>query len=288
MSHTSSSSNTADLLLHFHDQQAKHDENHVEVGAVFGACFVYHLKGCDRYSTYVKHLLVDIGHCPANGYITNLDEEQLTLEKELFQEKADNCQLRDDMDDLKEKIQELEAQLSRFQPSNTSVETTRWQNHWSLHIWQALLGWHKNPMSVPNAIRDNPDGYFLEEDIDVAAWLNKIIADNSRPAFMHCMKTIFGSCLTFEMIFSGFSLNLLKPEFQQTRWITDSSTPIMSGDTPRFPPGIFPSGTTPCIKHPLGAIPRGIHPQHIRRLLWPESGRFGWRQWSSGGGYMHM
>ncbi|KIJ24016.1 hypothetical protein M422DRAFT_275296 [Sphaerobolus stellatus SS14] len=26
-------------------------------------------------------------------------------------------------------------------------------------------------MSVPNAIRDDPDSYFLEEDVDVAAWV---------------------------------------------------------------------------------------------------------------------
>ncbi|KIJ27984.1 hypothetical protein M422DRAFT_270750 [Sphaerobolus stellatus SS14] len=63
----------------------------------------------------------------------------------------------------------------------------------------------------------------------------------------------------------------------------DLSSASLSGDAPRFPPGIFPSGTTPRVKHPLGAIPHGIHPQHIRQLLWPESGRFGWRQWSSGG-----
>ncbi|KIJ36956.1 hypothetical protein M422DRAFT_260582 [Sphaerobolus stellatus SS14] len=48
----------------------------------------------------------------------------------------------------------------------------------------------------------------------------------------------------------------------------------MSGDASRFPPGTFPSGTIPRVKHPLEAIPRGIHPQHIRRLLWLESGRF--------------
>ncbi|KIJ28300.1 hypothetical protein M422DRAFT_270448 [Sphaerobolus stellatus SS14] len=62
----------------------------------------------------------------------------------------------------------------------------------------------------------------------------------------------------------------------------------LSGDASRFPPGTFLSGTIPRVKHPLEAIPRRIHPQHIRRLLWPESGRFGWRQWSSGGGYMRM
>ncbi|KIJ42541.1 hypothetical protein M422DRAFT_254320, partial [Sphaerobolus stellatus SS14] len=48
----------------------------------------------------------------------------------------------------------------------------------------------------------------------------------------------------------------------------------LSGDASRFPPGTFPSGTIPHVKHPLEAILRGIHPQHIRRLLWPESGRF--------------
>ncbi|KIJ43629.1 hypothetical protein M422DRAFT_253220 [Sphaerobolus stellatus SS14] len=64
--------------------------------------------------------------------------------------------------------------------------------------------------------------------------------------------------------------------------------PSLSGDTPRFPPRIFPYRTTPRVKHPLEVIPHGIRPQHICRLLWPESGRFGWRQWSSGGGYMRM
>ncbi|KIJ34589.1 hypothetical protein M422DRAFT_263368 [Sphaerobolus stellatus SS14] len=57
----------------------------------------------------------------------------------------------------------------------------------------------------------------------------------------------------------------------------------LSGDAPRFP-----SGTITRVKHPLESIPRGIHPQHIRRLLWLESGMFGWRQWSFGGGYMRM
>ncbi|KIJ38540.1 hypothetical protein M422DRAFT_258918 [Sphaerobolus stellatus SS14] len=43
------------------------------------------------------------------------------------------------------------------------------------------------------------------------------------------MKAIFGSRLNFETIFSEFDSNLLHPDFQQTRWITDSSTPIRIG-----------------------------------------------------------
>ncbi|KIJ41828.1 hypothetical protein M422DRAFT_255152 [Sphaerobolus stellatus SS14] len=238
MSQASSSSNTAELLSPFRDQQAKHDENRVEVGAVSGACFVYHLKGCDQCSTYVEHLLADIDQHPAkfsfprdeildqihevwphvSGYITEINDEHETLENELFQEKVDNHQLRNDLDDLKERIQGLEAQLSSLQSSNTVSEHSmmltsptdynstvssahplasptkvtyshkrsrkldentdfrnhvlkpeEWPDHWSLHMWQALLGWHKNPMSVPNAIRDDPDGYFLEEDSSLAA-----------------------------------------------------------------------------------------------------------------------
>ncbi|KIJ46032.1 hypothetical protein M422DRAFT_250461 [Sphaerobolus stellatus SS14] len=44
----------------------------------------------------------------------------------------------------------------------------------------------------------------------------------------------------------------------------------LSGDASRIPPGTFPPGTIPRVKHPQVAIPRGIHPQHIRQLLWPE------------------
>ncbi|KIJ35007.1 hypothetical protein M422DRAFT_262724 [Sphaerobolus stellatus SS14] len=101
MSHTSSSDNTADLLSCFRDQQAKHDENCVE----------------DEVLESLHEAWPHI-----SGYITDLNEERITLEKELFQEKAYNCQLHDDMDDLKERIQELENQLSSLQISNTISE----------------------------------------------------------------------------------------------------------------------------------------------------------------------
>ncbi|KIJ31485.1 hypothetical protein M422DRAFT_266863 [Sphaerobolus stellatus SS14] len=258
--------------------QAKHNENCIEVGTVSGACFVYHPKGCKRCSTYVEHLLADIDQRPAKFSFPRDEILDQIHEAWPHVKKANNCQLGNDLDDLKERIQELETQLSSLQTSNTVSECSMTltsptnynpavgsahllespakvtysrkcsrkldenadfrnhvlkfevqPDHWSLHMWQALLGWHKNPKSVPNAIRDNPDGYFLKEDIDVAAWLNKIIADNSRPAFMNRMKTVFGSHLTFETIFSEFDSNLLRPECQQMCWITDSSMPVRIG-----------------------------------------------------------
>ncbi|KIJ51141.1 hypothetical protein M422DRAFT_244325 [Sphaerobolus stellatus SS14] len=81
-------------------------------------------------------------------------------------------------------------------------------------------------MSVPNAIRDDSDGYFLEEDVDVVAWISKVSSDISCPTFMHQMKVVFGSCLNFETAFSGFPSNLLQPNHQASRWITDCSTPF--------------------------------------------------------------
>ncbi|KIJ53097.1 hypothetical protein M422DRAFT_242201 [Sphaerobolus stellatus SS14] len=70
-----------------------------------------------------------------------------------------------------------------------------------------------------------------------------------------------------------------------------------SGDDPKFPPGIIFN-----TNNPLEAfLSRNHHPtfpggnrqpslllrfpqQHIHRLLWPESGRLGWRQWVPHGG----
>ncbi|KIJ55671.1 hypothetical protein M422DRAFT_240281 [Sphaerobolus stellatus SS14] len=280
MSHASSSGNAADLLSQFHDQQAKHDENHIEVGAIFGACFVYHPTGCNQCSTYVEHLPVDIEQCPAkfsfskneildslheawphiSGYIADLNEERITLEKELDDEKADNHRLRSDMDDLNEKIQMLEAQLSSLQPPAQSgdrsltqvlktgltrasalelLKDTNFQNrvrvpevqpdYWSLYMWNTLKDWHTNPMSIPNAIRDDSDSYFLEEDIDVTAWISKISVDITHPAFMYQMKVEFSSRDNFNMAFSGFSQNLLQADHEASMWITDSSTPLQIG-----------------------------------------------------------
>ncbi|KIJ42653.1 hypothetical protein M422DRAFT_254096 [Sphaerobolus stellatus SS14] len=258
MSQASSSGNAADLLSHFRDQQAKHDENRVEVGAVFE----HLLANIDQHPakfSFSKDEILDGLHEAwpyVSGYISNLNEEQVTLEKELFQEKADNRRLRDDMDDLKEKIQELEARLLSLQPSTTVsehsmtltsptdtypsdvgpqplvspddrtyshkrprklLEDTSFRNrvlvpnerpdYWSLYMWNALKDWHTNPMSIPNAIRDDSDSYFLEEDIDIAPWISPTPLSS----------------------FSGFPANLLRANHEATMWLTDSSTLLRIG-----------------------------------------------------------
>ncbi|KIJ31310.1 hypothetical protein M422DRAFT_267121 [Sphaerobolus stellatus SS14] len=265
MSQATCSGNAAELLLRFHEQQARRNEHRIEVGIVFGACFIYHLIGCDRCSSCLEHLLEDIEQHPSK-FSFSKDEIMNGLHEAW-------PHLRGEMDDLKERIQELEAQVASLQPSSTLSErlmaptdTTEspvgsahplysppkvnyarkhsrrldenedFRNHvlkrearpdhWSLHMWQALVGWHKNPMSMLNALREDLAGFFLEEDVDVAAWLNKVGTDLPRQAFMNRMKAIFGSRINFETAFSGFDLNLLRSAFQQSQWITDSSTPL--------------------------------------------------------------
>ncbi|KIJ43808.1 hypothetical protein M422DRAFT_252719 [Sphaerobolus stellatus SS14] len=124
MSPSTGSSNTADLLLHFHNQKAKHDGPHIEVGTV------------------PKHLLEDIEQClpkfsftrdeildhindvwPQIGtFITTTGDEHGSFEDELFQEKSDNCQLQDEIDDLNRKIKTLEIQLESLHIHNTTSE----------------------------------------------------------------------------------------------------------------------------------------------------------------------
>ncbi|KIJ39999.1 hypothetical protein M422DRAFT_257059 [Sphaerobolus stellatus SS14] len=234
------SSNAADLLSHFREKQARHDENHVEVSSVY------------------EHLLEDISECPARfsftrdeildgiheawphitEYIHDLDVSHSTLEKELDLEKTDNRRLRSELDTLDERIQELEAQLESLQPkphtgdqsimaaSTTDISSSDVGTHplsspadrtYSHKHSRKLFEnpsfqnreWHTNPMSVPNALRDDSEGYFLEEDIDVAVWISKVSADISRPAFMEQMKVVFGSRDSFDTAFSGFNRNLL-------------------------------------------------------------------------------
>ncbi|KIJ52843.1 hypothetical protein M422DRAFT_242774 [Sphaerobolus stellatus SS14] len=297
-SHAKRSNNATDLLSQFCEKQARRDENRVQVGTIYGACFVYHPEGCSSCSKYLEHLLEDITDRPARfsfsrdeildgvdeawphitEYIRDLDVSCATLEKELDVEKTDNRRLRSQLDT--QRIQELEAQLASLQPKPTPVdradtvtastdissvdvgphplaspgdrtyprkcsrklfENPSFQNrvrvpdqrpaHWSLYMWNAVKDWHTNPMSVPNALRDDDEGYFLEEDIDVAAWISKVSADILRPTFLEQMKVVFGSRENFDMAFSGFNKNLLGTDYNASMWITDAATPLRLGNT---------------------------------------------------------
>ncbi|KIJ41545.1 hypothetical protein M422DRAFT_255455 [Sphaerobolus stellatus SS14] len=108
------------------------------------------------------------------------------------------------------KLDENEDFLNKVRKYNSRPE------HWSLYMWTALVGWHQNPMSVPNALREDNNGYFLEQDVDIAAWLTKVIGELPRQAIMLRMKGIFGSCTNFETACYGFDLNLFCAEMHRS------------------------------------------------------------------------
>ncbi|KIJ43266.1 hypothetical protein M422DRAFT_253469 [Sphaerobolus stellatus SS14] len=146
-------------------------------------------------------------------YINNIGDERDAAEKELTEEKSTNYRLQEEIDDLLNKIKVMETQITSLQTTQHSSDRSmtvtsptdtyssddssfrnhvliydKQPNHWLLHMWKMLKDWHTNPMSVLNAIRDNNEGYILEEDIDVAAWISKISAGIPRITFMNQMK----------------------------------------------------------------------------------------------------
>ncbi|KIJ33925.1 hypothetical protein M422DRAFT_264063 [Sphaerobolus stellatus SS14] len=166
-------------------------------------------------------------------YIQQLDESRATFEKELYEETATNHWLEHIIAPTSttesptssqalttlvkvsysrkcaRKLDKNEDFLNKVRKYDSRPE------HWSLYMWTALRGWHQNPMSVPNALREDNDGYFLEQDVDVAAWLTKVIGELPRLAIMLRMKGMFGSHTNFETACYGFNPNL----FQITKGI---------------------------------------------------------------------
>ncbi|KIJ34851.1 hypothetical protein M422DRAFT_263035 [Sphaerobolus stellatus SS14] len=255
------SGNTADLLSQFCKQRARREENRMEVSAVYGACFAYHPEGSDQCSIYLEHLLEDIERRPSM-YVFTRDEILSGINKAWPHiETANNRQLHDENEDLCVQIIKLETRIESLQPTllseriiaptpTTESPTERkcsrkldenedFRNkvrkydsrpdHWSLYMWTALVGWHQNPTSVPNALREDSDGYFLEQDVDVAAWLTKVIGELPRQAVMLRMKDVFSSRTNFDMACIRFDLNLFCAEMHRSQWLTDASLPLRLG-----------------------------------------------------------
>ncbi|KIJ51571.1 hypothetical protein M422DRAFT_244734 [Sphaerobolus stellatus SS14] len=280
MSPPASSSNAADLLLHFRDQQAKREGPRVELGTIPGACFVFHPKGCDRCSEYIEHLLKDMEQSPSKfsftrdetldhlqeawpklrQYITNLGDEHNAFEKELAEEKSNNDRLQEEIDDLLDKVKLMETQIVSLQPLQQSSDQSmmvisptdtyssdvgphplaspeKWTYSRKRTPTKSLVTPHVEylgglvyqPYERPNAVRDDYEGYFLKEELDITAWLSKTVSDIPRTVFMDRMKTVFGSCINFDTVYSEFDTNSLILHSQTTRWITDSSTPVRVG-----------------------------------------------------------
>ncbi|KIJ37653.1 hypothetical protein M422DRAFT_259746 [Sphaerobolus stellatus SS14] len=125
------------------------------------------------------------------AYITDISEECDTLEKELLDEKSDNHQLQEEIDNL------LNPNLKHNKSSsfrNKVLKHEERPHHWLLHMWNILEGWHTNPMSIPNAVRDDYKGYFLEEDIDITNWLSKVPAPVKLPTGAEFLTLILKHC----------------------------------------------------------------------------------------------
>ncbi|KIJ35323.1 hypothetical protein M422DRAFT_262488 [Sphaerobolus stellatus SS14] len=195
-------------------------------------------------------------------YITDIGDEHDAFEKELAEEKSTNYRFQEEIDNLLDKITVMETQITSLQTSQQSNKNSSFRNHiltydkqpnhWLLHMWKVLKDWHTNLMSIPNAIRDDSKGHFLEEDIDVAAWISKISAEIPHSAFMNQIKVVFGSCLNFETVFSGFKMDSLTLNHQSTQWIMHCSTPIRVGS--QIQKGLKnDSQCTATVKLPMGA-----------------------------------
>ncbi|KIJ31753.1 hypothetical protein M422DRAFT_266504 [Sphaerobolus stellatus SS14] len=117
------SGNAAELLAQFRAQRALHDENHVEVGAVYGACFVYHPEGCDQCSSYLEDFLEDIDRRPSSFAFTK--DQVLDGIHEAWPHISEYIHhLDDENDDPRAQIIVLETRIESLQPPTLSERLT--------------------------------------------------------------------------------------------------------------------------------------------------------------------
>ncbi|KIJ46045.1 hypothetical protein M422DRAFT_250475 [Sphaerobolus stellatus SS14] len=130
-------------------------------------------------------------------YIQQMDESRATFERELYEETANNRQLHDENEDLCAQIIKLETRIESLQPTPLSeriiapTPTTESPTGSQALTTPVKVSYsrkrarkldenedflNKDPMSVPNVLREDNDGYFLEQDVDITAWLTKVIA----------------------------------------------------------------------------------------------------------------
>ncbi|KIJ56007.1 hypothetical protein M422DRAFT_239188 [Sphaerobolus stellatus SS14] len=228
------SGNTADLLSQFCKQRAQHKENHVE--QMDESCATFERELYEE--TAVNHGLHNENEDLRTQIIkleTHIESLQPTSLSECIIAPTPTTESPTGSQALTtpvkasystkcaHKLDENEDFLNKVRKYDSRPD------HWSLYMWTALVGWHQNPMSVPNVLREDSKGYFLEQDVDVTAWLTKVIGELPRQAIMLHMKGIFGSCTNFETACYGFNLNLFGTEMHRSRWLTNASLPLRIG-----------------------------------------------------------
>jgi hypothetical protein len=70
-----------------------------------------------------------------------------------------------------------------------------------------LIEWQRNPIGIPNPIRDNREGYMYLEDVDAYIWINRFIRLKKDPAYRIAMQNrlteIFGVINRWHGLVSG-------------------------------------------------------------------------------------
>ncbi|KIJ35850.1 hypothetical protein M422DRAFT_261801 [Sphaerobolus stellatus SS14] len=188
-------------------------------------------------------------------YIQQMDESCTTFERELYEETAYKHRLHDENEDLRAQIIKLETRIESLQPTSLSEHIlaptpTTESPTGSPALTTPVKASYSQKRSCKldknkdfrNKVRkynsrpdhwslymEDSDGYFLEQDVDVAAWLTKVIGELPRQAVMLRMKDVFGSCTNFDMACIGFDPNLFRVEMHRSQWLMDASLPLRIG-----------------------------------------------------------